>query len=97
MKDKKKKGPAASEQTGPKHKAKAKHILKDRIKELDSQEARLLLSFLETYPPGDATLTACEMTWTFIKWLKEKRFYIIQEEAVFCVPFHRLVNLENLK
>jgi len=96
MKDKRKE-PAADKLTGSKRMTEAKHLLKSKQKELDSQEARLLLRFLETYPPADATLAACEMVWAFIQWLKEKRYHVIQEETVFCVPFSHLVEKKKLK
>ena len=92
----KKKGPAADQLTGPKCKAAAKHILKDRRKELDSQEARLLLRFLEAYPPGDVSLAALELLWAFLKWLKEKRLCVVSAEDVFYVPFSKLAKAGDL-
>jgi len=97
MKDQRKKGPAADQRTGPKHKARAKRILKDRIKELESPEARLLLKFLEIYPPGDVSLAALELLWGFLKWLRSEKIYIVDAEDVFCVPFSHLVAAKKLK
>jgi len=98
---KKRKEPAADKQAGSKGeakaRAKAKHILKDRIKELDSQEARLLLRFLESYPPADVSLAALELLWGFLKWLRSEKIYIVNAEDVFCVPFSHLVAAKNLK
>lgn len=97
MRKREKKDRPQTRKTGPKHKAIAKRLLKSRKKEIESPEAKLLLSFLETYPPGDATLAACEMTWAFIQWLKERRLYIVSADEVFCIPFSKLAAKKNLK
>jgi len=97
----KKKGPAADQLTGPKGeakaKAKAKHILKDRRKELDSQEAKLFLRFLESHPPGDVSLAALELLWGFLKWMEERRLYVVGADEIFHIPFSNLVRGRDLK
>lgn len=97
MREKKTRGPEADQQTGPKHMAAAKRLLKCKKKEVESPEARLLLSFLGSYPPGDTTLRGCEMTWAFIQWLKERRLYVVSADDVFCVPFSHLAKEKDLK
>ena len=92
-----KKGSASRNRTDPKRKAEAKHQIKDRIKELETQEARLLLDFMATRPPDELTLNRLELLWTFIHWLKKIGYHIIDGQAVFCFPFDRLVKFKDLK
>ena len=96
MKDKKKER-AAVKQTRSKHKAEAKHLLDSKKDELKSQQGQLLLKFLETYPSADVTLACCEMVWSFLTWLKEKGYHVIDERDVYCLPFSHLVRYKDLK
>jgi len=97
MRKKKQKGPATGESTGPKRKDESKHILKDRRKELDSQEAKLFMKFAESYPPADMKIDVALAIWEFLKFLKKGGYKIIHEETVFCVPLSKLVSKGDLK
>lgn len=92
---KKKKGPAAVKQTGPKRKAEAKRLLKSKSKEAENQE--LFLRFLDAHPDIPATLSTSETLWTFIRWLKRIGYHVIDGNTVFCFPFSKLVRLKDLK
>lgn len=97
MKNKKKKGPDDRNRTDPKRKSELKRLFDSKKDELKSQQGQLLLKFLETYPSADAALQCCEMVWSFLTWLKEKGYHIIDGKTVFCFPFSKLVRLKDLK
>jgi len=69
-----------------------KRLIKNRAKELESQEAKLFLKFAETYPQADLKIDTALGIWNFLLFLKEKDFYIIDGKTVFCVPFSHLVD-----
>lgn len=97
LKDKKKKGPDAVKQPDPKRMTEIKRLLQPRIKELESQEAQLIMKFAETYPPADLTLSCCEMLWAFLQWLRKHNYHIVSHNKVFCVPFSHLADPSKLK
>lgn len=96
MRDKKKKGPETRKPADPKRKAETKRLFDSKKKELESQEAQLLLKFLETWtePTKEDQLN---FLWKFMFWLKEKGYHIIDGQTVFCFPFSKLVRLKGLK
>jgi len=94
----KKRGPGVVKQPGPQRlTGKIKRLLHDRKKELDSQEAKLFLEFAEIYPPADLTLHVAEAVWSFIQFLKERDYLLIQGKDIVCVPASKLVRLRDLK
>lgn len=96
MRDKKR-GPGSRKPTGPERMTEAKRILKSRQKELESQEAKILLKFLETYPPGDVSLAAIELLWDFLKWLRTGKISLVSPGDIFYIPFSHLAAAKNLK
>ena len=74
---KKKTGPAARKQTGPKQATEAARLIKSKIKELESQEAKLFLKFAESYPPADLKIDAALAVWNFLKFLKKNDYIIL--------------------
>jgi len=96
MKDKQK-GSGSRNHPDPKLKVEAKRLLKSRQKELESQEAQLLMRFLEAHPEIDATLQTSETLWTFLRFLKKNGYSIVHRNDIFCVPFSHLVDPTKLK
>jgi len=94
---KEEKGSPASQQNDPPRKTEVKRFLKPTKKELKTQEGKIFLKFTETYSQRDLTLAAAEAIWTFIVFLKESGYHIIDEQTVFSFPFSRMVKLKNLK
>jgi len=78
----KKKGPEARKQTGPKQAAEATRLLKSKTKELESQEAKLLLAFAETQPAADLTEPTIDMVWRFLVWLRKNDFIILDAKRM---------------
>jgi len=97
LKKEKKKGSDSRNHHDPKRLTEIKRLFESKKKELESQEAKLLLKFLETYPGADVMMPCIEMLWAFLTWLKEKAYHVIDERDVFCVPFSHLVRYKNLK
>lgn len=97
MKNKKQKGPAASEPTGPKRKDKnSRRILESKIREVKSQEYLLLFLFVENYSKI-LTEPMIELIWDFMKFLKSHGYFILNQREVFCFPISKLVKLSDLK
>ena len=96
MKDKQK-GSGSRNHPDPKRKAETKRHIKDRAKELESKEAKLLVRFLGEHPEIDSTLQTSETLWTFLRFLKKSGHQIFHSETVFCVPFSHLVDLTTLR
>jgi len=93
----KKVGPPARKQNGPKRLTEINRYFKNRITELETQEAKLFMRFLHDHPEIDATLNTAETIWTFLRFLKKLGYHIIDGRTVFCFPFDRLVKFKNLK
>jgi len=70
-------GPAAHMPTGPKQATEAARLIKSKIKELESQEAKLFLKFAESYPPADLKIDAALAVWNFLKFLKKNDYIIL--------------------
>ena len=95
---KEKRGPGVVKQPGPQRMTgQIKRLIKDKAKEIESPEAKLFLQFAEIYPPCDLTLHVAEGIWSFIQFLKERGFLIIQGEDILCCPASKLVRLKDLK
>ena len=82
--------------TDPQRMTEIKRLLDSKKKELDSQGAQLLLKFLGVHPEINTTLAITKALWSFLKFLKSSRFYIISEEEVFCFPLNKMVRLSKL-
>jgi len=93
----KQKGPGSRKPSDPKRISELKRLFDSKKKEMESQEAKLLLKFLETYPGADVMMPCIEMLWSFLRWLKEKGYHIIDERDVYCLPFSHLVRYRGLK
>ena len=94
MKDKKK-GPETRKPVDPKRMTEAKRLIKNRAKELESQEVKLFLKFAETYPEMALKIDTALGIWNFPRFLKERDYYIIDGKTVFCVPFSHVANQRN--
>lgn len=81
--NKKERGPAARKPIGPKKKAaKAARILKSKIKELESQEAKLLLAFAKTQDATALTEATVNMVCRFLVWLRKNEFLILDAKRM---------------
>ena len=58
----------------------AKRLIKNRAKELESQEIKLFLKFAEAYPKTCLKIDTALGIWNFLRFLKEKGYYIIEEK-----------------
>lgn len=96
MRDKRSGGRTATKQARPKRMTEIKRLLDSKKKELNSQEAQLLLKFLGVHPEIDTTLAITEALWFFLKFLKESKLCIISEEEVFCFPLKKMVELGRM-
>lgn len=98
LKKKKVEGPGSRKPTDPQRTTrKVERHIKDRVKELETQEAQLLLKFVHEKPEIDVTIQTAETLWAFLRWLKKSGYELVHKEAVFCFPFSKLVKLKNLK
>ncbi|MBA7616893.1 hypothetical protein ES703_24195 [subsurface metagenome] len=93
----KKKGSDAVKQTDPRHSTEIKHLLKSRQKELESQEVKLFMKFVKSYPPARLKIDKALAIWNFLRFLKKIGYYIIDGKTVFCFPFSHMVKLKDLK
>ena len=93
----KEKGSDAVKQPDPRHLTKVKHLFKSRKKELGSQEVKLFFKFAKSYPPADLKIDTALTIWNFLRFLKEKGYYIMDGETVFCFPLSGMVKLKDLK
>lgn len=75
----------------------AKRLIKNRAKELESQEIKLFLKFVEADPEVGLKIDTALGIWNFLRFLKEKGYYIINENTVYFVSFSHLANQSNLK
>jgi len=75
----------------------AKRLIKNRAKELESQEVKLFLKFVEADPGMGLKIDTALGIWNFLRFLKEKGYYIINENTVYFVSFSHLANQSNLK
>ena len=73
------------------------HFLKPTKQELKSKDGLIFLEFLKAHERIKFSLGTIETMWGFIKFLKANGYYIINENAVFCVSFSRLVDRSELK
>ena len=93
----KKKGPEIRKPTDLKYKSEVKHLLGSRLKDLENQELKLFMKFADTYPPADSMPTVADGILSFLTFLKNSGYHIINGQTVFCFPFNRMVKLKDLK
>ena len=94
----KKKGPDAVKQPGPQRTTrKVERQIKNRIKELETQEARILLDFMATRPPDELTLNRLELVWHFLLWLRAEDYSIVQADDLLTAPFSKFAKIKDLK
>lgn len=79
MRKKRKKGPATSEQTGPRRKDCPKRLLDSKVKEIKSQESLLLFLFVSDYSKV-VTEPMVELVWNFMEFLKSNGYQIVSEK-----------------
>jgi len=92
MKEKKKR-PDAVKQPDPKRMAEAKRLLNS--KRVSEENQCLLLKFDKDCP--GITFRNADGVITFVRWLEDRRYQIINEKEVFCFPFSKMVKLSELK
>jgi len=80
--NKKERGPAARKPTGPKHKTEVKRLIKSKIKELESQDGKLLLAFAKTQDATALTEPAVNMVCRFLVWLRKNDFLILDAKRM---------------
>lgn len=97
MINKKKRLPAVKQSSPQRTTRKVERHIKDRVKELETQEAQLLLKFVHEKPEIDVTIQTAETLWAFLRWLKKSGYQLVHEETVFCFPFSKLAKLADLK
>ena len=81
---KKKTGPAARKPTGPKQAAEATRLIKSKskIKELESQDGKLLLAFAKTQAAAALTEPTVNMMCRFLVWLRKNEFIILDAKRM---------------
>ena len=95
MKDKKMREtrkPKAAKQVA----AKIPRELKGKLKELKTQEAKLILDYLH-YWTDPVSIEMADFLWRFLVYLHQKKIRLIDEKTIFCFPFAKMVKLKNLK
>ena len=79
---KKETGPAACKPTGPKQAAEATRRIKSKIKELESQDGKLLLAFAKTQDAAELTEPTVNMMCRFLVWLRKNDFLILDAKRM---------------
>jgi len=79
---KKKTGPAARKQTGPKQATEAARLIKSKIKELKSQDGKLLLAFAKSQDATALTEPTVNMMCQFLVWLRKNDFLILDAKRM---------------
>ena len=69
--NKKERGSTARKPTDPQHKTEVKRLIKSKIKELDSQDGKLLLAFAKSQDAAALTEPTVDMVCRFLVWLRE--------------------------
>jgi|GEM_PF-1410669 len=80
--NKKGRGPAARKPTGPQHKTEVKRLIKSKIKELESQEAKLLLAFAKTQYATELTEPTVNMVCRFLVWLRKNDYLLLDAKRM---------------
>ncbi len=75
----------------------ADHFLKPTKQELKSKDGLIFLEFMKAHKRIKFSLETIETLWSFIKSLRAKGYYIVNENTVFCVPFSHLADQSDLK
>jgi len=79
---KKETGPAARKPTGPKQAAEATRLIKSKIKELESQDGKLLLAFAKTQAAAALTEPTVNMMCRLLVWLRKNDFLILDAKRM---------------
>ena len=79
---KKETGPAARKPTGPQHKTEVKRLIKSKIRELESQDGKLLLAFAKTQDAATLTEPTVNMMCRFFVWLRKNDFLILDAKRM---------------
>jgi len=80
--NKKERGPTARKPTGPQHKTEVKRLIKSKIKELESQDGKLLLAFAKTQDAAALTEPTVNMMCRFLVWLRKNDFIILDAKRM---------------
>ena len=73
------------------------HFLKPTKQELKSKDGLIFMEFLKAHEQIKFSLETIESIWGFIKFLRVNRYYIVNQDTLFCAPFSHLVDLSDLK
>ena len=76
---------------------KVKRLLHSKIRELDNQESKVFLKFLDKQPEAVLKRDAVELVWAFIMFLKTSAYHILHGNTIFCMPITRMVKMKDLK
>ena len=79
---KKETGPAACKPTGPQQVAEATRLIKSKIKELESQDGKLLLAFAKSQDATELTEPTVNMMCRFLVWLRKNDFLILDAKRM---------------
>ena len=79
--NKKERGPAARKPAGPQHKTEVKRLIKSKIKELESQETRLLFLFVESHEDV-VSEPMLDAIWKFMEWLRKNDYIILDAKRM---------------
>jgi len=80
--NKKERGPAARKPAGPQHKTEVKRLIKSKIKELESQEAKLLLAFVKSQDATELTELAVNVVCRFLVWLRKNDYLLLDAKRM---------------
>ena len=80
--NKKERGSTARKPTDPQHKTEVKRLIKSKIKELESQDGKLLLAFAKTQDAATLTEPTVNMVCRFLVWLRKNEFIILDAKRM---------------
>lgn len=79
---KKETGPAARKPTGPKQATEVTRLIKSKIKELESQDGKLLLAFAKTQDAATLTEPTINMVCRFLVWLRKNDYLLLDAKRM---------------
>jgi len=80
--NKKERGSTARKPTDPQHKTEVKRLIKSKIKELESQDGKLLLAFAKTQDAAALTEPTVNMVCRLLVWLRKNEFIILDAKRM---------------
>ena len=76
---------------------KVKRLLHSKIRELDNQEYKVFLKFLDKQPEAVLKRDTVELVWAFIMFFKTSGYHILHGGTIFCMPLTRMVKMKDLE